>query len=70
LKIKKGTYSITIQAREPGQIVEVGVANERRPGPVGEVQEKKIGGKKFKLGTSICQELHNKIVEVVGSISV
>ena len=50
--------------------MEVGVANERRPGPVGEVQEKKIGGKKFKLGTSICQELHNKIVEVVGSISV
>jgi len=32
--------------------MQIKVANKRQPGPVGEVQEKEIGGKKFKLGTS------------------
>jgi len=34
-------------------IMQIEVARERRPGPVGEVQEKEIEGKKFKLGTSL-----------------
>jgi len=45
--------------------VEVGVASERRPRSNGEVHEKEIGGKKLKLGTSICQELQEKIAEVI-----
>ena len=65
LKSKRGTYSIIVQAGEPEEIVDVGVANERQPGPAGEVQEKEIGGKKFKLGTLICQELQGKITEVI-----
>jgi len=30
-----------------------------------EVQEREIGGKKFKLGTSICKELQDKVVKVI-----
>jgi len=41
------------------------VANERRLEPAGEVQEKEIEGKKFKLGTSLGRELQDKIVEVI-----
>jgi len=34
--------------------MEADVVNERRPGPAGEVHEREIKGKKFKLGTSLC----------------
>jgi len=39
--------------------------SERRPGPVGEVQEKEIEGKKFKLGASLGRKLQDKIVGVI-----
>ena len=41
------------------------VVCERRPGPAGEVQEREINGKKFKLGTSLGKELEDKIAKVI-----
>ena len=41
------------------------VISERRLRPTGEVQEKEIRGKKFKVGTSICLELQDKIAKVI-----
>ena len=37
------------------------MVSERRPGPAGEVQEREINGKKFKLGNSLGNELEDKI---------
>jgi len=51
-------------AAQPPEIEEatrVEIARERRPKPAGEVQEREIGGKKFKLGKYLSQEVHNKI---------
>jgi len=53
------------QTQESEGITRVEIAKERRPKPAGEVQEKEIAGKKFKLGMSLGQELHNQIVEVI-----
>jgi len=38
---------------------------KRQPGPAKEVQEREIKGKKFKLDTSLCKELEDKITEVI-----
>ena len=65
LKNRRGTYVITIQAGELGWIAEADVINEKRPGPTGEVQEREINGKKFKLNTSLCKELEEKIVDMI-----
>jgi len=65
LKNKRGTYSIIIQVGEPEGIVEAGVVNETKPGPASEVQEREIKGKKFKLNTSLCKKLQDKIVEMI-----
>jgi len=46
-------------------ITQAEVTNERRPEPVGEVQEKVIEGKEFKLGTSLGRELQDKIAKVI-----
>jgi len=55
LKNRRRTYTVTIQAGEPGWIAEVDISDERRFGPTGEVQEREIKGKKFKLSTSLCK---------------
>ena len=65
MKNRRGTYAITIQAGETRWIAKVEVINDRRPGPVREVQEREIKGKKFKLGTSLGKELSDKIVDVI-----
>jgi len=65
LKNRRTTYAITIQVGEPGWIAETYVINERRPEPTREVQEREIKGKKFKLSTSLCKELEDKIVDVI-----
>ena len=65
LKNKRGTYSITIQVGVPKGIVEAGISNERRHGPVAEVQKREIKGKKFRLDTSLCKEFQYKIAEVI-----
>ena len=38
---------------------------ERRFEPVGDVLEREIGGKTFKLGKSLGQAAHDQIVEVI-----
>jgi len=40
------------------------VAN-RRPEPAGKIQEREIGGRRFKLGKSLSQAMHIKITEVI-----
>jgi len=47
------------------EIMQVEVTSERRPGPTDEVQEREIGGKKFKLDMSLCKEMQYKIAEVI-----
>jgi len=41
------------------------MARERRPDPAGEVLEREIGGKKFKLGKSLGQEIQDQIAKVI-----
>ena len=65
LKNRRGMCTVTIQSREPEVITQTEVTNERLPEPAGEVQEKVIEGKKFKLGTSLGQELQDKIANVI-----
>jgi len=65
LKNRRGTYAITIQAGEPGWIAEVEAINERRPGLAGEVREREVKEKKFKLDTSLEKELKDKITDVI-----
>jgi len=49
------------------EITRLKIASKRRPEPAGEVQEKEIAGKKFKLGTWLGQELQDQIAEVIAS---
>jgi len=62
LKTKRG---VCAQPQEVERVTRAEIAQERRPEPAGEVQEREIGGKKFKLGKSLSQEMHNKIAEVI-----
>jgi len=41
LRSRRGVYSITVQAGEPEEIMQVEVANDRQPESAGDVQEKK-----------------------------
>jgi len=63
LKNHRGTYTITNQVGGPS--LEADPCDERRPGPVGDVRELVINGKRFKLRASLCKELEDKIVEVI-----
>jgi len=65
LKNRGGTYTIAIQAGDAEWIAEADVLNKRRLELAGEVQERDIKGKKFKLGTSLCKELEDKIADVI-----
>jgi len=65
VKNKRGTYAITIQAGEAEWITKEEVVNDSRLGPVGEVQEREIKRKKFKLGTSLGKEIEDKITDVI-----
>jgi len=49
LKAKRGVCTITAHPEEVEGVTRVEIAQERRPEPIGEVQEREIGGKKFKL---------------------
>jgi len=59
------TYTVAIQHRELGWIVEADINNERQPGTTEETREKVIKGKKFKLGTSLCKEVEDKKTNVI-----
>jgi len=58
-KTKRGVCSV-----EEG-ITRLEITREKRPEPTGEVLERKIGGKKFKLGRCLGQEAHDQIVVVI-----
>jgi len=49
----------------PAEIACAEIARERRPEPAGEVLEREIGGKTFKLGKSLGQAAHDQIAEVI-----
>ena len=65
LKNKRGINVVTIQAHGPDRTTRTEVSSERRPELDGEVWEKEIKGKKFKLGSSLGQEMEDQIVEVI-----
>jgi len=47
------------------EVLETEVGNRQRPAPTGEVQEREIDRKMFKLGASIDQRLQDQIAEVI-----
>ena len=65
LKTKGGVCMITVQSQELEKATRVEIAKERRLEPAGEVQEREIGGRKFKLGKTLSQEMQNQIAEVI-----
>ena len=69
-RVQRGVPTIT--TREPSEeratkaeIARAEIAQERRPKPVGDVREREIGGKVFKLGSAIDQTAQDQIVEVI-----
>jgi len=65
LKNNRGVCVVAAQAQGPDETTRAEVASERRPEPIGEVQEKDIKGKKLKLGSSLGQKMQDQIVEVI-----
>jgi len=65
LKAKRGVCAITAQPQEAEGVTRAEITRERQPKPAGEVQEREIGGKKFKLSKSLSQEMQNQIAEVI-----
>jgi len=70
LKTKRGVFIVTTRALSeerivPAEIACAEIAQERRPEPAGEVLEREIGGKMFKLGKSLGQATQDQIVEVI-----
>jgi len=68
LKAKRGLFMVV--ERPPIKDDRVGVARaksarERRPKPVGNVMERQIGGKTFKLGQSLDQAEQDRVAEVI-----
>jgi len=60
LKTKKGVFMVTTRASSeegvaPAEIACAEIARERRTEPAGEVLEREIGGRTFKLGKSLGQ---------------
>jgi len=65
LKTKRGVCAVTTQPPKEEGVARVEIARERRPEPTEEVLKREIGGKKFKLGMSLGQEVQDQIVEVI-----
>jgi len=65
LKNKRGICVVVAQSQGPEGITRVEIASERQPEPAGEVQEKEIEGKKFKIDMSMGQEMQDQIVGVI-----
>ena len=65
LKNKRGICVMAEQTQESEGITRAEIANKRQPEPAGEVQQKEIVGKKFKLDTSLGEVLQYHIVEVI-----
>jgi len=64
-KNRRGVCTVTTQAQGPDVTTRAEITNERRPEPAGEVREREIKGKKFKLGSSLGQDMQDQIAEVI-----
>jgi len=56
---------VATQPQESEEATRVEIATDRRPEPAVEVQEREIGGKKFKLDKSLSQGMQDRIAEVI-----
>ncbi|XP_068474988.1 uncharacterized protein [Phaseolus vulgaris] len=63
LKTKREVFMVTTRA--PKGVAPTEIARERRPEPVGEVLEREIGGRTFKLHKLLGQATHDQIIEVI-----
>ena len=55
LKTKRGVFTVTTRAPSEERVARAEIARERRPELVGDVLEREIGGRMFKLGKSLGQ---------------
>jgi len=60
LKTKRGVCTVISQSRRGEGVARAEMARERRPEPAEEVLEREIGGKKFKIGRSLGQEVKTR----------
>ena len=65
LKTKRGVFTVTTSAPSEEGGAQAEIARERRAEPTGDVLEREIGGRMFKLGKSLGQGRQNQIVEVI-----
>jgi len=63
LKTKRGVFTVTTRA--PSEEGVARVAQERRPEPAGDVLEREIVGRMFKLGKSLSQGTQDQIAKVI-----
>jgi len=54
-RVQRGVPAVTIREPSEERATKAEIARERRPEPVGNVRERKIGGKFFKLGRVLDQ---------------
>jgi len=65
LKTKRGVFAVTTQPPREESITRAETAREKRPELAGDVVEREIGGKMFKLGQSLSQESQDQVAEVI-----
>jgi len=65
LKTKRGVFAVTTQPPREEGITRAEIAWEKQPEPVGDIVEREIGGKMFKLGQSLSQELQDQVAKVI-----
>ena len=58
-------FAVTTQPPSEEGITRAEIAWEKQPEPAGDVVEREIGGKMFKLGRSLSQESQDQVVEVI-----
>jgi len=55
LKMKRGVFTVTTRAPSEEGVARAEIVRERLPKPVGDVLEREIGGRVFKLGKTLGQ---------------
>ena len=65
LKTKRGVFAVTTQPPREEGVTRAEIARERRLKLAEDVLERKIGGKKFKLGNYLGQETQDQITKVI-----
>jgi len=65
LKAKRGICTVATQPSQVEDTTRAKIVADRRPEPAGEIQEREIGGRKFKLGKSLSQDLQDRIAKVI-----